>query len=83
MKAGEDATLRWDYFVTHYEDLERQKRDSHMTYKLTNGELVEKEDLQIVSILIGVITKQVATIMENTPLKEQSHSESYTLVQEH
>lgn len=28
---------RWNYFVNHYADLERQKRDSKMTYELPNG----------------------------------------------
>lgn len=28
---------RWDYFVNHYSDIERQKRDSKMTYELANG----------------------------------------------
>lgn len=38
LKAGEDDALKWDYFVTHYEDQARQERDSHMTYRRTNGE---------------------------------------------
>lgn len=28
---------RWNYFVNHYSDLERQKRDSKMTYELPDG----------------------------------------------
>lgn len=28
---------RWDYFVNHYSDFERQKKDSKMTYELSNG----------------------------------------------
>lgn len=28
---------RWSYFVNHYSDLERQKRDSKMTYQFSNG----------------------------------------------
>ncbi|CZT24212.1 related to choline dehydrogenase [Ramularia collo-cygni] len=37
LKAGEDPAIKWDYFVTHYEDPERQARDSHMTYLQTDG----------------------------------------------
>lgn len=28
---------RWNYFVDHYSDLERQKKDSKMTYEMSNG----------------------------------------------
>lgn len=28
---------RWNYFVNHYSDLERQKKDSKMTYELPDG----------------------------------------------
>ncbi|CAK4032226.1 Oxygen-dependent choline dehydrogenase [Lecanosticta acicola] len=37
LKAGEDDAIKWDYWVSHYEDLERQKRDSKMTYRKTDG----------------------------------------------
>lgn len=35
--ATEFEDTRWDYFVNHYSDLARQKRDSKMTYALANG----------------------------------------------
>lgn len=31
--------MRWDYYVNHYSDLERQKKDSKMTYRTPSGEL--------------------------------------------
>lgn len=37
LKSAEDDIIKWDYFVTHYEDQERQERDSHMTYRKTDG----------------------------------------------
>lgn len=38
LKSGEDDAIKWDYFVTHYTDQQRQERDSHhMTYKRTDG----------------------------------------------
>ncbi|KAF2767034.1 alcohol oxidase [Teratosphaeria nubilosa] len=44
LKSAEYDSINWDYFVTHYEDQERQKRDSKMTYRKTGGSLyVEKE----------------------------------------
>jgi choline dehydrogenase len=37
LKSAEDDAIKWDYFVNHYEDLERQERDSKMTYQTTDG----------------------------------------------
>lgn len=37
LKSAEDDAIKWDYFVTHYEDQDRQKRDSKMTYRKTDG----------------------------------------------
>jgi choline dehydrogenase len=31
--------MRWDYYVNHYSDLERQKKDSKMTYRVPSGDL--------------------------------------------
>lgn len=31
--------MSWDYYVNHYSDLERQKKDSKMTYRTPSGEL--------------------------------------------
>lgn len=39
LKSAEDDLIKWDYFVTHYEDQERQERDSKMTYRQTDGSL--------------------------------------------
>jgi choline dehydrogenase len=33
----EDPKLAWNYYVRHYADLERQKRDSKFVYKTPNG----------------------------------------------
>lgn len=30
---------KWDFFVNHYSDLERQKKDSKMSYRTTDGDL--------------------------------------------
>lgn len=37
LKSAEDDIIKWDYFVTHYEDQKRQERDSHMTYRKPDG----------------------------------------------
>ncbi|KAF2185485.1 GMC oxidoreductase [Zopfia rhizophila CBS 207.26] len=31
--------MRWDYYVNHYSDLERQKRDSKLTWRTPDGDL--------------------------------------------
>jgi choline dehydrogenase len=35
----EVESMRWDYYVNHYSDLERQRKDSKMTYRTPSGEL--------------------------------------------
>src|SRR5690606_2536749 len=36
-KSTEDETMRWDYFVNHYEGEERAKRDKKLTYAGADG----------------------------------------------
>ncbi|KAF2021509.1 GMC oxidoreductase [Aaosphaeria arxii CBS 175.79] len=38
-QSNEEPGMRWDFYVNHYSDLERQKRDSKMTYRTPNGGL--------------------------------------------
>jgi choline dehydrogenase len=38
LQSTEYEPQSWDYFVHHYDDLERQKRDSKMVYRKTDGE---------------------------------------------
>jgi choline dehydrogenase len=37
LKSAEDDAIKWDFFISHYEDLDRQKRDSKMTYRRKDG----------------------------------------------
>ncbi|KAK1468500.1 GMC oxidoreductase [Colletotrichum melonis] len=39
LQSTEYAPMKWDYYVQHFADLEAQKKDSKMTYRLANGEL--------------------------------------------
>jgi choline dehydrogenase len=39
LQSTEDPNQKWDYYVQHYSDLQRQKRDSKMTYQTRNGGL--------------------------------------------
>ncbi|KAF2260094.1 glucose dehydrogenase [Lojkania enalia] len=38
-QSTEEPNMRWDYYVNHYSDLERQKKDSKMTWRTPSGEL--------------------------------------------
>lgn len=39
LQSTEHEPQAWDYFVHHYDDLERQKKDSKMVYRQSDGEL--------------------------------------------
>lgn len=39
LQSTEHEPQAWDYFVHHYNDLERQKKDSKMSYRQSDGEL--------------------------------------------
>jgi choline dehydrogenase len=39
LQSTEVESMRWDYYVNHFPDLERQKKDSKMTYRTPSGEL--------------------------------------------
>jgi len=38
LQSTEYLPQQWDYFVHHYDDLERQKKDTKMVYRKTDGE---------------------------------------------
>ncbi|PKY08322.1 FAD/NAD(P)-binding domain-containing protein [Aspergillus campestris IBT 28561] len=38
LQSTEYEPMRWDYFVNHYSDLDRQKEDSKMTYRTSSGD---------------------------------------------
>lgn len=38
-QSSEEPGISWDYYVNHYPDLERQKKDSKMTWRTPSGEL--------------------------------------------
>ncbi|CAI6342250.1 unnamed protein product [Periconia digitata] len=38
-QSTEEESMSWDFYVNHYSDLERQKKDSKMTYRTPSGEL--------------------------------------------
>lgn len=38
-QSSEEESMSWDFYVNHYADLERQKKDSKMTYRTPSGDL--------------------------------------------
>jgi len=38
-QSSEEVPMSWNFYVNHYSDLERQKKDSKMTYRTPSGEL--------------------------------------------
>lgn len=38
-QSSEEPGISWDYYVNHYSDLDRQKKDSKMTWRTPSGEL--------------------------------------------
>ncbi|KAH9835478.1 FAD/NAD(P)-binding domain-containing protein [Teratosphaeria destructans] len=55
LKSAEDDNIKWDYFVTHYEDQERQKRDSKMTYRKTDGSLYVGKEPPVGAEPLGIL----------------------------
>jgi len=39
LKSTEDQSMRWDYYVKHYDDLAQQQKDSKMTWDAPDGTL--------------------------------------------
>ncbi|KAF2657026.1 GMC oxidoreductase [Lophiostoma macrostomum CBS 122681] len=38
-ESSEEPSMRWNYYVNHYADLERQKKDSKMTWRTPSGDV--------------------------------------------
>lgn len=53
---------RWNYFVNHYPDLERRKRDSKMTYELSNGSFYVGLDPPEDATPLGVLYPRAGTL---------------------
>ncbi|KAI1342940.1 hypothetical protein F5Y15DRAFT_371422 [Xylariaceae sp. FL0016] len=53
---------RWNFFVNHYSDLQRQKQDSKMTYKLSNGTLYVGLDPPEDAEPLGILYPRTGTL---------------------
>lgn len=62
LQSTEYEPMRWDYFVNHYSDLERQKQDSKMTYRTPAGELYVGQNPPANSEPLGILYPRAGTL---------------------
>ena len=62
LQSTEYEPQRWDYYVHHYADLERQKRDSKMVYRQNDGELYVGLDPPSEADPLGVLYPRAGTL---------------------
>ncbi|KAF7125863.1 hypothetical protein CNMCM5793_002156 [Aspergillus hiratsukae] len=62
LQSTEYEPMRWDYFVNHYPDLDRQKQDSKMTYRTPSGELYVGQDPPANSEPLGILYPRAGTL---------------------
>ncbi|ETS83105.1 hypothetical protein PFICI_04981 [Pestalotiopsis fici W106-1] len=58
----ESKEMRWDYFVHHYSDPERQARDSKMNYRLPSGELYTGLSPPAGAVPLGILYPRAGTL---------------------
>jgi choline dehydrogenase len=62
LKSTEDETMRWDYFVKHYEDGQLAQRDSKMTWETPTGTLHVGPEPPSGSKLKGILYPRAGTL---------------------
>ncbi|KAL1849776.1 hypothetical protein Plec18167_008464 [Paecilomyces lecythidis] len=62
LQSTEDELQKWDYFVNHYSDLERQKQDSKMTYKTPSGQFYVGQNPPQGSEPLGILYPRTGTL---------------------
>ena len=62
LQSTEYEGTRWDYFINHYSDLERQKKDTKMTYKTESGDLYVGTDPPANADPLGVLYPRAGTL---------------------
>ncbi|EED17822.1 choline dehydrogenase, putative [Talaromyces stipitatus ATCC 10500] len=62
LQSTEYEPQRWDYFVNHYTDLDRQKEDSKMVYNTSSGELYVGLDPPAGAEPLGILYPRAGTL---------------------
>lgn len=62
LQSTEYEDQKWDYFVNHYQDLERQEKDSKMTYKTPSGDLHVGPNAPANSEPLGILYPRAGTL---------------------
>lgn len=62
LQSTEYEPQKWDYFVHHYNDLTRQKKDSKMVYRKKDGELYIGLDPPSNSEPLGILYPRAGTL---------------------
>ena len=62
LKSTEDASQRWDYYVNHYSDSARQRKDSKLTWTTPGGELYVGQDPPPGSTQKGIFYPRAGTL---------------------
>ncbi|KAI6796935.1 GMC oxidoreductase [Hortaea werneckii] len=62
LQSTEYEPQKWDYFVHHYGDIERQERDSKMVYRRDNGSLYVGLDPPSEATPLGILYPRAGTL---------------------
>lgn len=77
---------RWNYFVNHYSDLDRQARDSKMTYELPDGSFYVGLDPPADATPLGVWYPRAGTLggcsRHNALISINAHDSDWTYISE-
>jgi choline dehydrogenase len=62
LQSTEFESMRWDYYVNHYSDPERQKQDSKMSYRTSSGDIYTGLDPPANATPLGVLYPRAGTL---------------------
>lgn len=62
LQSVEYEDQKWDYFVQHYQDLDRQEKDSKMTYRTPSGDLHVGANPPANSDPLGILYPRAGTL---------------------
>ncbi|KAF2142053.1 GMC oxidoreductase [Aplosporella prunicola CBS 121167] len=85
LQSTEYEPMRWDYYVQHYADTTRQKRDSKMLYNTTSGELYKGKYPPEGAEPVGILYPRAGTLggcaSHNAMVTILPHDSDWTYIQ--